>query len=100
MGSFSNYGGIIAFLAVNMYQLFNIMYSEFGVGPLLYLCCSSHVQLAPPVIPLMKLYLNYQMRRSSVILVCLHCRLCVCVLVSNWLVQYVDLKAVMYELKL
>ena len=33
------------------------MYSQFGVGPLLYLCCSSHVPLlnifCPPVVPLM-----------------------------------------------
>ena len=32
------------------------MYSQFGVGPLLYLCCSSHVPLlyifCPPVVPL------------------------------------------------
>ena len=34
-----------------------IMYSQFGVGPLLYLCCSSHVHLlyifCPPVVLLM-----------------------------------------------
>ena len=34
-----------------------IMYSQFGVGPLLYLCCSFHVPplyiFCPPVVPLM-----------------------------------------------
>ena len=36
---------------------YGIMYSQFGVGPLLYLCCSSHVLLlyvfCPPLVPLM-----------------------------------------------
>ena len=39
------------------YGIFGIMYSQFGVGPPLYLCCSSHVPLlyifCPPVVPLM-----------------------------------------------
>ena len=40
-----------------MNNIFGIMFSQFGVGHLLYLCCSSLVPLlyiiCPPVVPLM-----------------------------------------------